>query len=77
MKRASSEARNSTLATTSSTVTHGVGSRLPAERSAISSGVAPSSAASPSLSGVSTPVGCRVRTRMFDIGYPLHSSKPA
>ena len=43
---------------------HGTGSRLPADRSAISRVVIPSSCARPSLSGVSTPVGWMETTRM-------------
>ncbi len=44
---------------------HGTGSRLPAERSAISRGVVPSMAARPSFIGVLTPVGCSETTRIL------------
>ena len=57
-------ARNSTASATSSGSIHGTGSRLPAERSAISCGVMPSSAARPSFIGVLTPVGWIDTTRM-------------
>src|SRR3990170_4891577 len=55
--RARSDARLRTASATSSGSIQGTGSRLPAERSAISSGVAPSRAARPSFIGVFTPVG--------------------
>src|SRR5438552_2480357 len=56
-KRDFSEARKTTALATSSGSTHGTASRLPALRSAISFGVDPSNAASPSFIGVFTPVG--------------------
>src|SRR5262249_42584584 len=60
--RAFSDAKKTTPAATSSGSTHGTGSRLPAERSAICCGVSPSRAASPSFIGVLTPVGWMATT---------------
>ena len=61
---ARSEARYRTASATSSGSIQGTGSRLPAERSAISSGVAPSREARPSFIGVFTPVGWMETTRI-------------
>src|SRR5262249_2519581 len=65
MKRALSEARQTTASATSCGSIHGSARRLPAERSACSCGLAPSNAARPSFIGVLTPVGCRDTTRML------------
>ena len=62
---AASETKNNTACATSSGSIHGTGSRLPADRSAISRGLAPSSAASPSFMGVFTPVGWSEMTRIL------------
>ena len=62
-ERARAEASHTTASATSSGSIHGTGSRLPAERSAISRGVMPSIAASPSFIGVLTPVGWIDTTR--------------
>jgi hypothetical protein len=65
MKRALGEASHTTASATSSGSIHGTGSRLPADRSAISRGVSPSIAARPSFIGVFTPVGWIDTTRML------------